>query len=63
MTMHEWLLFRLAALLLMFGILVAVALVAEIRRRHRQSPERHASPALSRPVVWRTGASLTGIKG
>ncbi len=61
MIMHEWLLFRLALLLVLFGVLLAAAFVARFRDRRRDSPNEHVTTAPPRPVIAGSDGFLTHV--
>ncbi len=57
--MHDWQLFRLAVWGLMLGILLAAAIVAYLRDKHRKSRDEQTSGGRSRPVTGSADGSLT----
>lgn len=58
--MHEGLLVRLAPLLLMFGVLLAVALITSLRDKHRE--RRRSLPGPVNPVP-RDAQRLIALRG
>lgn len=61
--MHDWVLIRLALLFLMFGGLLAVAIVGGIRAKRRGPPNGHAPVAQFPPAIGTSGAPLTHVRG